>query len=245
MNALKHYTRAPITEALIDLRVERSPEVTPSTMKEVQRFVEQDYPTCEDLVSFQGMLQVGASVAVAATQTPIGYRFTSKDQKQVLQAEVNGFVVSRLAPYTGWNVLSDEAQRLWGVYRGIVNPLHITRVAVRYINRLDLPLPLHDFKDYLRTVPEVSPNLSQGLSGYVMHLQIPQEDLNGMLVLNQALVQPLKDDVVSILLDIDVFLEVNLPGNSDAVWALLNQLRVRKNEVFEACITDKTRELIE
>ncbi len=31
--------------------------------------------------------------------------------------------------------------------------------------------------------------------------------------------------------------------SDDEVWALLEALRNRKNEFFEGCITDKTREL--
>jgi uncharacterized protein (TIGR04255 family) len=93
-------------------------------------------------------------------------------------------------------------------------------------------------------VPEVSPDLPQGLSDYFMQLQIPQEDLEGMLVLNETLMPPPEDNVVSVLLDIDLFCEVNFPGDKNAQWDLLEQLRVRKNEVFEACITDSTRRLL-
>lgn len=77
-----------------------------------------------------------------------------------------------------------------------------------------------------------------------MQLQIPQEDLEGMLLLNEAIIPPPGDNIVSVLLDIDLFCTVNFPGNENTHWNLLEKLRIRKNEVFEACITDKTRELV-
>jgi uncharacterized protein (TIGR04255 family) len=89
--------------------------------------------------------------------------------------------------------------------RNITQPENITRLAVRYINRLDLPLPVADLKDYLRPVPKIAPGLPQSLSGYFMQLQIPQEDIKGVLILNEALVPPPSPDVGSVLLDIDIF----------------------------------------
>jgi uncharacterized protein (TIGR04255 family) len=71
--------------------------------------------------------------------------------------------------------------------QSVTKPKLINRLALRYVNRLDLPLPVGDLKYYLRTVPEVSPDLPQGLSGYFMQLQIPQEDISAILILNQAL----------------------------------------------------------
>jgi uncharacterized protein (TIGR04255 family) len=64
--------------------------------------------------------------------------------------------MSHLAPYENWNAVRDEARRLWALYRSIAKPSKLIRLAVRYINRIDMPLPLGDFKDYLRTVPDVT-----------------------------------------------------------------------------------------
>ncbi|MDR4483723.1 MAG: TIGR04255 family protein [Nitrospirales bacterium] len=111
----------------------------------------------------------------------------------------------------------------------------------RYINKLDLPLPLHDFKDYLRTVPEISPDMTQGLSGYFMQLQLPQVDLEAILVLNQTLIPPPEPSVVSVVLDFDLFCKDNVPSKDQDIWNRFEVLRTRKNKVFEACITDKTR----
>lgn len=247
MTSHRHYTKAPITEALIDLRVESPSSLTLNSLKEIQRSIKSDYPISEDMVVAQGQFQTGPKVTATASQIPLGYRFSSDDKKRIFQARLDGFTFSQLEPYHTWDTLRNEAQRLWKVYSSITQPKYIRRVAVRYINRLDLPFdssnPL-DFKDYLQTVPEVSPTLPQGLSDYFMQLQIPQEDLQASLILNEAMLPLVKQDAVSVLLDIDLFSMVQFPAASDEVWDLLEKFRDRKNEVFEACITDKTRELL-
>lgn len=116
---------------------------------------------------------------------------------------------------------------------------------MRYINRLDLPLPVKELKDYLRTVPDVSSDLPQALAGYFMQLRIPLEDVKSLLVVNQAIIDPAKPGVASVALDNDVFRVDDLPTDEPGIWDSFDVLRNRKNDVFEASITDKTRELFE
>jgi uncharacterized protein (TIGR04255 family) len=113
---------------------------------------------------------------------------------------------------------------------------------VRYINRIDIPLPLNDFKDYLRTVPEVSPDLPQGLSGYLMQLVMPLED-KAIAVITETLIPPPSPNFISIVLDIDVSVPDIMPSDSNVIWETLEKLRGKKNLVFNACLTAKAKEL--
>lgn len=244
MQARKHYSRAPITEALIDIQVQLPQEAKLDILAQVYPSIQSEYPKSEEMLVFQGQMVAGASIGATASQSQIGYRAFSDDQKQILQVRLDGFTFSRLAPYDCWEKFRDEAKRLWSIYQSLTNPAAIIRLALRYINRLDIPLPISDLKDYLRTFPEVSSDLPQGLSGYFMQLQIPQEKLATMLVLNQALVPPPTPDCISILLDFDLFLEQNIPKDGVTIWEILEQMHEQKNKAFEACITEHTRELI-
>lgn len=239
-----HYAHAPLTEALLDIRVELPTEVGLSKLAEVHHGQEEDYPKREELLVVHGQMTVGPEIGASARQTSNGYRFVSKDGRQIFQARLDGLTFSRLAPSEAWGPFRDEARRLWNAYRSIANPKNITRIGVRYINRLDLPLPITDFKDYLRTVPEISSGMSQGLSGYFMQLQLPQADLNAMLVLNQALIPPPAPKLVSVLFDIDLYSDSDLPSDEQGLWERFEAFHDRKNKVFEASITDRVRRLI-
>jgi uncharacterized protein (TIGR04255 family) len=63
------------------------------------------------------------------------------------------------------------------------------------------------------------------------------------LTITETGVAPARSDVVSILLDIDVFVQgIEVPG-ADA-WQIVERLRHEKNSAFESSITDATRNLI-
>ena len=153
--------------------------------------------------------------------------------------------MSRLAPYSHWSGFRTETRRLWDIYRSIAKPSKVTRLAVRYVNRIDIPLPVNDFGDYLRTVPTVSPDLPQGLSRYFMQLVMPLEDVKGTVIINETIIEPARPEVVSVVIDIDVSCGNDVPSTEEEIWALMEQLRNAKNNVFEACITDKARELFQ
>ncbi len=247
MGTGRHYTRAPITEALIDLRVD-APDLTFEKLAKVHEGLESAYPTQKTITNTRTRVQglVGKpEIAASAVSEQAGHLFVSGNGKYVFQARLNGFTLSRLAPYENWETFRDEARRLWDVYRTVAKPTKVSRMAVRYINRLDLPLPNVDLKDYLRTVPEISPELPQNLVGYFMQLRIPQADIKSMLIVNQTIIDPARPGVASVALDNDIFRSDDVPTSEQEIWDFYEVLRQRKNEVFEASITDNARELFQ
>ncbi len=239
-----HYSHAPITEAIIDLRVTPREGLTLSTVENARCGEEQSYPEVQRVTTAHGQFEIGDKIAASATQQHTGYVFASADKKQVVQTRLDGFTFSRLAPYEQWEPFRDEARRLWSLYRERVGPAEVTRLAVRYINRFDLPGAKIELKDFFRTTPEISPDLPQLLSSFFLRMVIPQDDLHGHLLINQTIVPPGKPDVTSVVLDIDLFRDLELPNNEEEIWRFFEQLHTRKNDVFEACITDRARELI-
>ena len=238
----RHYENSPITEAVIDIRVDLPSDFKVESLESIHEFIKTGYPKREDLNVFTGTFTIGA--AATSTQQKLGYLYRSEDGKYVMQARTNGFTLSRLPPYERWEPFRDEARRLWNAYKMVAKPVRIIRVASRSINRIDMPLPMNDLNEYLRTYPEVSRDLPQMLSGYVMQILIPQEDFGGMLSLIQAAVPAPKPGIASINLDIDMFKESTSEFDSEnKVWDFLENLRDKKDYVFESCITDKAREL--
>lgn len=245
MATAKRYSRDPITEAILDFQVKLPPGAAFSDLDRCGNREKKRYPTKETLNLSKGLLALGPELSASATSEQIGFRFLSSDKKAIFQAHRHGFTFNQLAPYQGWDAFQKEARRLWGIYREVAKPLAIERVAVRFINRIDLPSPTVDLKEYLRTSPEISPELPQLLEGFFMRVQISQEEIRSMLVLNETIVQSPRPNTVSVLLDIDLFRTVDLPQEEAGIWRIIEDLRLQKNKVFEACITDETRKLIQ
>ena len=86
-----------------------------------------------------------------------------------------------------------------------VVPIYNEEENVNELYRRLKHVAVKDFKDYLRTLPEVSPEMDQGLSNFFMKLQIPRPEIKSTLVIQEAIIPPPNPSVVSILLDIDLY----------------------------------------
>lgn len=243
----RHYKRAPITEAIIDLRVEPRADLALDELAELHKGEEERYPKKEVTCEALGLMEFrpGVSASASASQVQTGYKFTSTHADYMWQSRRDGFTLSRLAPYESWQPFRDEARRLWASHRERTNPQEVLRLAVRYINRVDIPAPTVDLKEYFRTGPEVSPDLPQQLAGFFLQVRLPMESLHGTALINQTIIPPDREGVISVVLDIDVFRSEAVPAEESAIWDVFERLHACKNEIFEASITSKTRELFD
>jgi len=139
-----HYTRAPILQAVIDFGVDNG-EGTPLEIFDSAKWAGfSDFTDRTPL--YQANIEFSSEdQSPTATRTQLGFQYASADKKRVVSARLNGFGLMRLPPYESWEPFCEEARKLWKSYVAVRNPKSVNRVAVRYINRLELPLPKRIF----------------------------------------------------------------------------------------------------
>ena len=246
-NRSRHYAHAPITEAVIAFHCEESNESTLGDILQVAAQLKDDYPKRSDVAQVQFRLDTAVPQSSNAGRETIGYKIASGDEKSIAALTPSTFTFSRLAPYDRWETFRDEARRVWSAYASFCHPRTVTRVGVRYINRVDIPDPHGagvDLDVYFRTAPRIASELPQAMKAYFFRVELPIQRPNGIVIITETGVPPAAPNVVSAILDIDAVVQNVQLGVEDA-WGAVEQLRNEKNAVFEACITDATRELIE
>jgi uncharacterized protein (TIGR04255 family) len=237
-------SKAPITEALIDIRVKLAPDFDIGRFDEISAAVRHEYPARQEQRVSHLQFQMGPEENRVDQQTKInGYRYLSSDKKQIFQVRIDGFTFNRLAPYADFERLRSEAQALWRHYKKAVTPVSITRVALRYINRLNIPFPIGDFADYLTAPPLVPEGLPQGVSGFLTRVVIHESYIGANAVITQALEPAVGGDAVPIILDIDTFIDRPEGLEEGQVWEVLEKLRHFKNRIFFRSITLKLKEM--
>ena len=245
----KHYSKAPIVEAIVDIQVKMAEGFSHEAFNAVHSKLSDSFPTKLPIQMVQmGMepdAQAEGNLQFSSSKTDLGLWLTNKDNSRILQVRENGFTYSHLPPYTSWEVLRAEAYEAWGIFVELCNPQIVTRCALRFVNRIEIPKPSIELHDYFYLYPEIPKGIPQDVSGMFMQLQMPQKDLEGIATINQAVAEPTSPGTVSVLLDFDLFQVREYAPEDEAIWHYLDKLRDRKNELFEACITDETRRLID
>lgn len=244
----EHLTRAPAREAVIDIHFE--PKVTLEAIDIFISSAQPDFKRRLDLWEAIVGIRVGAHTdeGERPRQSAIGRRLDSDEPPHVLQCRVGGFTFSRLSPYGRWRDLRSEAIRWWDAFDASVRPQTVTRIAVRYINEIKLPLPIKDFSDYLTCSPQVPEAVPQGVSAFLQRVVIPDESNDCISIVTQAMEDQTsiggQGGSITVLLDIDVFRVTSIDRDARAeVWTGLDTLREQKNRMFFEHVTDKAVEM--
>lgn len=247
----RHYSKAPVIEAVIDIQVAFSSDLPIAHLTDLADSLKDKFPIRTKMTSIQMQMQLDASTKngesdkFSSIQDELGLRLVDDMNSRILQLSKIGFAYSHLPQYSDWDSFSREAREYWELFIQHCKPEKVTRCAVRYINRIDIPKAPIEIEDYLNIYPHIPGGIPQAITGMYMQLQMPQHDLRSMAIINEAVVEPAISGGFSVIVDIDLFKILSIEPMSKEVWETLEQLRIRKNELFEGFITDNTRELIQ
>ena len=239
-----HLSHAPITEALIDILVDLPETSGVKLLQDLHFTIREHYPEAKARHRWESKIEVrpGETPDVSAGESTVdGFLFTSKDQLQVVQFRLDGFTFSRLRPYQDWEMLRVETRRLWELYRAGVRPQAIRRVAVRYINQMDVPLG-EPLEAYLEIVPKPPGGFPQSVTGYLQR-QTLEDPKTGIAAIVTQFMEPAPSATkVPVWLDIDVFRILGSTITETELWDILEKLAVAKNRIFFSSITRRTLE---
>src|SRR3990167_5750912 len=103
MSELIRFPHAPITEALLDIRVKLPAQIDLTRLTTFHDAVKDRYPLKRERTSWHGGFQLkpgtGPEMLASSSGGPDGYLFTSADGRQIVQARLDGFTFNRLKPY--------------------------------------------------------------------------------------------------------------------------------------------------
>jgi len=230
----------PVTEAQIDLQVESASSPGEAEFERFAAKVAKALPSRQELQRWKVRVALPpkADHVAESSSTHRGWMLRSADGLHALQVRDDGIAYSRLRPYLGWQALRAEALAHWRNYCSEFAPLRVRRIAVRFINHIQLPPPPLDLERFFTTVPKVGDGVSPVLDGYFARLVFAAGSAGGRVILTTALeADPGGSGRWSMLFDIDAFNEGPLPIDEERVFAGLDQLRAVKNDVFFGSLT--------
>jgi uncharacterized protein (TIGR04255 family) len=244
MAAVEHLRNAPIVEAILELRVDLPPDTDPERALRAVDMLRPDFSAHRKHVRGKFEFASGPEIVASAKahQEPIGYEFLSEDTNRLTRFNVEAFSLHWLKPYGDWESLREKAKSIWAKYLVAFEPSNVTRIGLRYVNNLEMSLPMRDFDEYLTAAPKVPASLPQSLSRFLTSMEIIDDQKGIGATITHALQGVVAPNLLSVILDIDTYRNDACPVDDPKIWNSLETLHTFKNEIFFGCVTDKLLE---
>lgn len=238
------YKKAPILEAVLEFRWD-------SVMPLDQLASTLSFPAFAGFQPPTPRMRIDAAIdihtnSVSHNSQQLGFAVTQRDGSEVVFLEEQGFVFVQRAPYDRWDQFSGRALSLLKPTVAALEVHEFTYVGLRFINRIDIP-PAGDAgadsNDYV-TIKFDGPRDDLGtIDEFQMRVVKPTKKKGVSYALIVATTPSPLPDHSAILLDIAVFTKLPMPTNGKKLKKTLGDMRAEKNDIFEKCLTEKSREL--
>lgn len=240
--------KAPIVEAILDIDCDLPPDVTIESLEKPARDSFRDaYPKFRIRHELQHHFEVkGDQGHKSSTSQDIsGYMFLHEDEKQLVQVRAQGFSFNRLAPYSTLDDYMPEIERTWHSFAEFTKPIKVTRVRLRYINRINLPLGQEslDLDEYLKLGPRLPDEQGLLLKGFLNQYQAIDKQ-SGHEVKAILTAQKPEQDILPIIFDVTTASGSSLnPKEWGEIMASIQSLRQLKNDIFYKTLEQKCLQL--
>lgn len=244
----EQYRNAPIEEALVEFQFAPGREWDPTVPGKLHEHpaIKQAYPgTPRTQKILQAALQQPAQpgqVPGLSLQEGVGrIQLLSSDGRQILGIGSGSLSIHVLRPYSGWGEFRPRIEAALRAYADVVHSAEITRIGVRYINKIEISEPIVDLANYFRCGPVSSvEGLPERIEEFLSRVVYGYED-GAKLVLTLASVQnsPHKPTFV---LDVDTFRPCSSAHiEFSHLMDIVDDLHRREGQAFESVITEATR----
>lgn len=231
---------APLIEAVMAVQFEAG--ISPDEAQQIGQALSESYSIVAETKEHGFIYDADAETVELQERRSI-YRLEGSDETEVAQVRPEGLAVSQLAPYKCWELLTERFGRDWFTAEKIIGERKPSRLSVRYINRIDVPLvggkaPYEEYLAVHVRLPDSIPSIED----FYLRFGLAVPEVHAAAIIQCAVMPPAIEGKMSFALDIDLSRSTDLPPNREGVLALLNEFREAKNKLYSQFLTPKALE---
>ncbi|MET4328335.1 uncharacterized protein (TIGR04255 family) [Bradyrhizobium sp. i1.15.2] len=200
-----------------------------------------DFPSLKPVQNLQLQIVLGGPPPVtpaAPAAAGVAFRFATKnDKKSVLVSKTN-FVFQWNESYSGWAVFKDNLMSLWASCAPHLQPGIISKLGLRYTNRIPRSEEFPDVKDWIKATADIPQALLLSKDHFLGRIESSPLEANLRLV--TLGLEPESPDLPygSILFDIDRLTIEQFEPSNDAISEKLEFVHEDIWTAFDSASTD-------
>jgi uncharacterized protein (TIGR04255 family) len=249
----RRYRNPPIEEAVCDIQFAPGTDwdmTMPGRIYEILKGTYNEKPRHQQLIEAQVQAPGAEGSASASLQHRFGktrVQLLAEGGTKIVGVGAEQLSVHMLRPYSCWEDFLPRIGQALRAYRDVASPEGITRIGLRYINRILLEGPAPDLSEYFTIPPKLPPGGPETrMVAFFNRKEAEFLDKPIRIVITFADMEPRVPEQSAYLLDIDIlWMATGTPLPLDELDPVLDDLKVRHREVFESLITDASRRMFD
>jgi uncharacterized protein (TIGR04255 family) len=246
----KKYKRPPIEEALCEFTFMPSAEGQQIDLTLPGRLLMnaamKEYSGHARTQNLQTIATAPNNPSVAIHDAIFRIQLPTADGTRLVSVGANTLGITVLRPYEGWEAFKPRIQRALVAFSestgGGLSP--VTRIGVRYINRIVVPTANANPMSFLRGCPEEHEIFGVPVNSFMQRAEYIRPD-GIKVIFTQATLQPVAPNTTEYLLDIDTLWDKEPLADQEQIIAMAQTLHDIEGAAFEDLITDDARNLFD
>lgn len=241
----RRYRKPPVIEALCEIYFSGSAwdETVPGAFYER---LKNDFPQKRQRKIQEAQITLGPEHAVAGVrQLPSWMQFVSDEKHRMIQIAQDLLVVNQLAPYPHFEEWEPDIYDTLRIYSELARPQRISRIGVRYINRVVIPGTQVRLEDFFTVYPNLPQSLGDAHGPFMVRVEVPKGDHTVLITFGTAPAPSPPEVVQAFALDFYDIIQVESAVDDNIVKKQAEQAHENIVGAFEDSITDQLRNLFE
>lgn len=240
------YQNPTIQEAIceIQFRLPDAQQWEPSWYGDFFQDIQHEFPTFQP-VAAQLQLRVGKPPSgVPVFSVPQLIRYQSRERPFLLQLSESTFSVNVLPEYPGWQAVKGVAASAWKRVFDVVRPEVITRIGLRYINRIERSMTGETLEAWITPNDYVPTAILRSQAGFASQCSIKIDHSNRLSV-TIADQEPSPGSYGAFILDTDRAVESEMSPDIDLLLDKAEDLHDHVWQAFSAMKGDRLEKLLQ
>lgn len=239
----KRYKKAPVLEVLCEFRFKPGSSWDLTVPGLVYERIRDLFPKKREVKLSSFLIPESGGIPQVVSQNAV--EFFREDGKVLVRLAENYLRVSHLRPYSSWQDFFPLIEKTFVSYREVADTLHLERLGLRYINRIEIPGKEIRLEEYFNVRPYFGVDALQTCIAFIAGGVFLFDEGRDRMKIQLTDTGSEVPGVSAFILDLDYFLAVPERVSLEDVLGWIGQAHTRIGQVFEGCITEKLRVLFE
>jgi uncharacterized protein (TIGR04255 family) len=242
----RKYKNPPIDEALVEFTFAPPVEWDLTLPGKLHNLLKDEYTGKTRQQNVQTVATAPADQSAISLQVQnelLRIQFPTADGTRLVSIGRNTLAISMLKPYEGWESFKPRIERALDAYRQIASPENVTRIGIRYINRIIVQEKNADPSKFFNYDLSNDPILKAKITSFMKRFEFENSAGDKLLITHAALL-PSNAEHTEFILDIDTIWD-RAPLDFEKAIEKMEHLHEVEGAAFEKIITEEARKLFD